>query len=175
MRRPLWLPYPMRALPVGARVKDRYLKGMGMGTRLRRLPAILHWSRGALLAVAIGLLPVTTVLASQKVTTQFATSDGKPMANAEVTVFGPGDLKTPVETGHADSAGKFVFEADRDGMWTARARTQDEVVQVMTRVGGPNQQAQRWRISPIVVTAGLLGLLGLAGWYRILLLRNRSR
>src|SRR5215469_10669665 len=121
---------------------------MSMATPLRRLFAIVNRSRGALLAMAISLLPASTAFASnffgtQKVTVQFATADGEPMANAEVTVFAPGDLKTPVETGHADSAGKFVFEPDRDGLWTARARTKGEVVQVMTRVGGPDQQQQR--------------------------------
>lgn len=164
---------PLRASPVRAHGKDRCLKGMV--TLLRRLSAIVHWSRSALLAVAICLPPVSTALATQDVTVQFATADGKPMANAEVTVFAPGDLKTPVETGHADSVGKFVFEPDRDGLWTARARTESEVVQVTTRVGGPGQQQQRGWISPVVMTSGLLGLLVLAAWYRMLIIRNRRR
>ncbi len=45
------------------------------------------------------------------------------MANAAVRVFAPSDLTTPTETGRTDAQGKFVFGADRDGMWTAEART----------------------------------------------------
>ena len=40
-------------------------------------------------------------------------------------------------TGRTNSQGKFVFEADRDGMWTAEAHTAAEVARVMIRVGGP--------------------------------------
>ena len=72
---------------------------------------------------------------THEVTAQFATADGKPMSDAAVRVFAPGDLKTPVETGHTDSQGKFVFDADSDGMWTAEAHTSAEVARVMIRVG----------------------------------------
>jgi len=147
---------------------------------LRRLPAVVHWSLGALVAVAIGLLPVSPALAlslfaTQKVTVQFATADGKPMANAEVRVFAPGDPKTPVETGHADSAGKFVFRTDRDGLWSAQALTNGEVARVTVRVGGPAQQRQREWVSPAVVIGGLLVLLILAIPYRILRARSQRR
>jgi hypothetical protein len=114
------------------------------------------------------------LFSTHEVTAQFATPDGKPMANAEVRVFAPGDLRTPVETGHTDSDGKFVFEADRDGMWSAEAHTTAEVARVMIRVGGPNSQPQS-RVSPIVVLGALFGLLAMAWWYRRLRLRNRNR
>jgi hypothetical protein len=147
---------------------------------LRRFPGVAHWFLGALVTVALGLLPESTAVAfnlfaTHEVTVQFATADGKPMANAEVTVFAPGDLKTPVETGHTDSAGKFVFGTDRDGLWSAQARTKGEVARVMIRVGGPDQQQQRGWISPVVVIGGLLALLALAIWYRVLRLRNQRR
>jgi hypothetical protein len=109
------------------------------------------------------------------VTAQFATADGKPMANAEVRVFAPGEPQTPVETGHTDADGKFVFPADRDGMWTAEARTKDEVARVMIHVGGAAQHQPQSRIRPIIVIGGLIALLALAVWYRMLRARNQRR
>lgn len=114
------------------------------------------------------------LFATHEVTAQFATADGKPMANAEVRVFAPGEPQAPVQTGHTDADGKFVFPADRDGMWSAEARTKTEVARVMIRVGGP-AQPQESRIPPVVVIGGLLGLLALAVWYRFLRTRNRRR
>jgi hypothetical protein len=111
---------------------------------------------------------------THEVTAQFASPDGKPMANAEVRVFAPGDLRTPVETGRTDAGGKFVFEADRDGLWSAEARTTTEVARVMIRVGGPDNQQQS-RVPPFVVLGGLFLLLALAWWYRGLRLRNQGR
>lgn len=108
---------------------------------------------------------------THEVTAQFATPDGKPMANAEVRVFAPGDPKTPVLTGRTDSDGKFVFGADRDGFWSAEARGGDQVARVMIRVGGESQPQNR--ISPFLVVGVLAILLAIAIWYR--LLRARSR
>ena len=90
-----------------------------------------------------------------------------------VAVFAPGDLITPVETGQTDAQGKFVFSADRDGMWSAEARTPSEVARVMIRVGGPDSEQEHSRIPPIVVILGLLALLAMAWWYRVLRVRNR--
>ncbi|MGH7046031.1 MAG: hypothetical protein ACREE2_06530 [Stellaceae bacterium] len=112
------------------------------------------------------------VFAGHQVTTQFATAAGQPMANAEVRVFAPGNLKTPVETGRTDAQGKFVFGADRDGMWTAEARTPSEVARVMIRVGSDAPQQQS-RVSPYILIAGLVLLVALAWWYR--LVRRRAR
>ena len=61
------------------------------------------------------------------------------MANAEVRVFAPGDPKTPAVTGRTDAEGKFVFAADRDGFWSAEARSADQVARLMIRVGGDAQ------------------------------------
>jgi hypothetical protein len=143
----------------------------------RRLPTTRSLAIAVLLAVFACLGPESParafdLFATHEVTAQFATADGKPMADAEVRVFAPGDLQTPVETGRTDAAGKFVFAADRDGMWSAEARTKTEVARVMIRVGGPAQQ-QPSHVSPFIVIGGLLVLLGLAVWYRILRLRNR--
>src|SRR5215472_9370906 len=111
------------------------------------------------------------LFAKHEVTAQFATPDGKPMANAEVQVFGPGDAKTPVLTGRTDGNGKFVFEADRDGFWSAEARSADQVARVMIRVGGETQPQSR--ISPFLVFGVLAVLLLVPIWYRFL--RPRSR
>jgi nickel transport protein len=65
------------------------------------------------------------LFATHEVTVQFATHDGKPMGNAEVQVFAPGDAKAPVITGRTDAEGKFVFDADQDGFWSAEAKGAD--------------------------------------------------
>jgi hypothetical protein len=94
------------------------------------------------------------------------------MGNAEVQVFAPGDAKAPVITGRTDAEGKFVFDADQDGFWSAEAKGADQVARVMIRVGGESQTSQS-RISPFLVIGVLAVLLALAIWYR--LLRARSR
>jgi Domain of unknown function (DUF4198) len=128
------------------------------------------------LTTALLLAPSPSIafdlFATHEVTTQFATQDGKPMANAEVQVFAPGDSKTPVITGRTDAEGKFAFEADRDGFWSAEAHGADQVARVMIRVGGEAQQSQS-RVSPFLVLGVLAILLAVAIWYR--LLRARSR
>jgi len=115
------------------------------------------------------------LFATHEVTAQFATADGKPMANAAVRVFAPGDLTTPVETGHTDSQGKFVFDADGDGLWTAEARTPSQVARVMIRVGAGAEQQQQTRLPPFVVIGGFVLLVALAWWYRLLRRRTRRR
>jgi hypothetical protein len=114
------------------------------------------------------------LFATHEVTAQFATAAGKPLANAPVRVFAPGDPKTPVETGHTDSQGKFVFAADGDGLWTAEARTPDQVARVMIRVGaGAPHDQQQTRLPPIVVIGGIILLVAMGWWY--LQLRRRGR
>jgi nickel transport protein len=120
---------------------------------------------GAAPSVALDLF------ATHEVTAQFATPDGKPMANAQVQVFAPGDPKTPVVTGHTDANGKFVFDADRDGFWSAEARGADQVARVMIRVGGETQPQSR--VSPFLVFGVLAILLAIAIWYRLLRIRRR--
>jgi nickel transport protein len=128
------------------------------------------------LFLATALVPTPSaafdLFATHEVTVQFATHDGKPMGNAEVQVFAPGDAKAPVITGRTDAEGKFVFDADRDGFWSAEAKGADQVARVMIRVGGESQTSQS-RISPFLVIGVLAVLLALAIWYR--LLRARSR
>lgn len=145
---------------------------------LRRPSYFARWAAVVVLAVSLCMVAESRayaldLLATHEVTAQFATADGKPMANAEVRVFAPGDSQTPVETGRTDAEGKFVFEADRDGMWSAEARTKSEVARVMIRVGGPGTPQQHSRVPPIVVIGGVLALVGLAWWYRMLRVRNR--
>jgi hypothetical protein len=112
-----------------------------------------------------------SLFGTREVTAQFATQDGKPMANAEVQVFAPGDPKKPVLTGHTDADGKFAFEADRDGFWSAEAKGADQVARLMIRVGGEAQPQNRF--SPFWLIGLLAILLAIAIWYR--LLRARSR
>ena len=97
--------------------------------------------------------------------------DGQPMADAEVRVFAPGAPNQPVVTGHTDRSGKFVFEADHDGLWTAEARRNDEVARVTIRVSDADAPSER--ISPYVLLGGLVLLLGLAIWFRMLRAKNR--
>ena len=114
------------------------------------------------------------LFAKHEVTAQFATPDGKPMANAQVEVFAPGAPKTPALTGRTDGNGKFVFEADSDGFWSAEARSADQVARIMIRVGGETQSPSR--VSPFLVFGLLAILLAIAIWYRLLRLRrNRPR
>ena len=67
----------------------------------------------AAVLAALGSMPAAALdlFAQHEVTVQFATSDGKPMADAEVRVFAPGQPGRPVLTGHTDSSGKFEFSA----------------------------------------------------------------
>ena len=113
------------------------------------------------------------LFARHQVTVQFATNDGKPMANAEVRVFAPGEPNRPALTGHTDSDGKFEFGADRDGFWSAEARTGDEVARATVRVGGQEQNQQTEPLSPFWLIGALLVLLAIAIAYRILRARAR--
>jgi hypothetical protein len=133
----------------------------------------------ALILVAIAALCLLPALPCRafdlftrhEVTAQFATPDGKPMAHAEVRAFAPGDPNTPVVTGRTDAEGKFVFDADRDGFWSAEARSADYVARIMIRVGGEQQQSQNW-LSPFLVVGVLVVLLAIAVWYRLLRART---
>ena len=112
-------------------------------------------------------------LAQHEVTAQFATPDGKPMVNAEVSAFAPGEPNKPAVTGRTDAQGKFAFAADRDGFWSAEARSPDYVARVMIRVGG-EQRSPNWLSSGLVV-AFLVVMLALAIWYRVLRARTSGR
>ncbi|HTW51065.1 MAG TPA: hypothetical protein VME45_04120 [Stellaceae bacterium] len=115
------------------------------------------------------------LFATHEVTVQFATSGGRPMADAQVKVFAPGDLTHAVQTGKTDKDGKFSFGTDRDGLWTAEAEGQGEVARATIRVGGDAGQQPQHRLSPIIVIGGLLVLLAIAAWYRFLRARARRR
>lgn len=113
------------------------------------------------------------LFATHEVTVQFATSGGRPMADAAVKVFAPGDSTHVVQTGKTNKDGKFQFGTDRDGMWTAEAQGDGEVARATIRVGGDAGSAQQQRVSPILVIGGLLVLLAIAMWYRFLRARAR--
>jgi nickel transport protein len=113
------------------------------------------------------------LFATHEVTAQFATPDGKPMANAEVRAFAPGDPNSPAMTGRTDAEGKFRFSTDRDGFWSAEAHSADYVARVMIRVGG-EQQSQNW-LPPVLVIGFLVVMLALAIWYRLLRARVLGR
>ncbi|MGC2202616.1 MAG: hypothetical protein WA633_21080 [Stellaceae bacterium] len=124
-------------------------------------------------AVLLAASPVLAfdLFATHEVTAQFATPDGKPMANAEVRVFAPGEPTKPVGTGRTDADGKFVFAADRDGFWSAEARDADRVARIMIRVGGESQSQSK--VPPFLVIGVLAILLAVAIWYRLLRARTR--
>ena len=129
-----------------------------------RTGAFLLGALAALYLLATSPAGAFDLFATHQVTAQFATPDGKPMANAEVRAFAPSELNNPAVTGHTDAEGKFVFTADRDGFWSAEARSPDYVARVMIRVGG-EQQPQNW-LSPALAVGFLVVMLALAIWYR---------
>jgi nickel transport protein len=128
-----------------------------------------------LLAMIAGAMPAAAfdLFARHEVTVQFATADGKAMANAEVRVFTPGEPNRPALTGHTDSEGKFQFGADRDGWWSAQARLGDEIARATVRVGGQEQKEEP--LSPYWLIGGLAVLLVTAVGLRMLRARNRRR
>ncbi len=128
-----------------------------------------------LLAMIVGVMPAMALdlFARHEVTVQFATADGKPMANAEVRVFAPGEPSRPALTGHSDSEGKFQFGADRDGWWSAEARAGDEIARATVRVGAPEQKEEP--LSPYLVIGGLAVLLMIGVGLRMLRARGRRR
>ena len=150
------------------------------GLVLRR-PTLWSCRTGALLFAAVAAfypfaaLPAGAfdLFAQHEVTAQFATPDGKPMGNAEVRAFAPGDATKPAVTGRTDAEGKFTFAADRDGFWSAEAHSPDYVARVMIRVGG-KQQSPNW-LSPVLVVVFLVAMLALAVWYRLLRARAHGR
>jgi hypothetical protein len=157
-----------------APIRDRYPRAMsGFDFACsRHRPTPPQHRLAAIVAAAVVLSPLAVppaiafdLLATHEVTAQFATADGKPMAGAEVRVFAPGEPNTPVETGRSDAAGKFVFEADRDGMWSAEARTPDQIARIMIRVGAGSPA--HGRVNPFLVIGGLALLLVAAFWYRL--------
>src|SRR5437763_14158848 len=115
---------------------------------------MLRFASTVVLILTAALVPAPSaafdLFGTHEVTVQFATHDGKPLANAEVKVFPPGDPKTAVITGRTDAEGKFVFNADQDGFWGAEAKGANQVARVMIRVGGEPQTSQS-RISPVLV------------------------
>ena len=115
------------------------------------------------------------LFAQHEVTVQFATPDGKPMADAEVRVFAPGHRDRPALTGHTDSSGKFQFPANDDGFWRAEAHVGSEIASVMVRVGAASAPQSDEPPSPIWLVGGLSLLLVLAFAFRMLRARNRRR
>jgi hypothetical protein len=113
------------------------------------------------------------LFATHEVTVQFATTDGKPMADAEVSVYAPGEPGHVVKTGKTDKDGKFTFGADRDGFWTAEAKINGDVARASIRVGGANEE--RGGPSPFLLIGGLLVLLAMAVGFRFLRARARAR
>jgi nickel transport protein len=128
-----------------------------------------------LLALSLCKSPAAAfdLLATHQVTVQFATQDGKPMADAEVSVFAPGDLTHPVKTGRTDKDGKFEFGTDRDGLWTAEARNGAEVARATIKVGSGSGEDQG-ELSPYWVVGALGVLLAMAVLFRFLRARTRA-
>ncbi|HVC50647.1 MAG TPA: hypothetical protein VND87_01360 [Stellaceae bacterium] len=128
----------------------------------------------ALLVAAPAPSDAQSLFGEHYVDVQFATRDGKPMASAEVLVFAPGKPDRPVQVGRTDKDGKFRFEADEDGFWSAEAHTGTEIARVTIRVGHPDRQPG-WLESPYVILGLLCALLALAVVFRYLRARERAR
>jgi hypothetical protein len=139
---------------------------LGQAARAAALLAVL-WSLSA-----VGPAAAQSLFARHTVTVQFAASDGKPIADAEVRVFAPGQPGRPALTGRTDSTGKFEFSADTDGLWSAEAHAAGEIARVTVRVGGKEESEP---LSPFWVIGGLLLLLVLAFVYRVARARIRAR
>jgi hypothetical protein len=124
---------------------------------------------------ALGSMPAAaqSLFTRHEVSVQFATSDGKPIADSEVRVFAPGQPTRPALVGRTDSSGAFKFPADSDGLWSAEARSGSEIAQVKVRVGGGTKEAEP--LSPLWLIGGLLLLLVLAVGYRVARARFRRR
>src|SRR6516162_4096714 len=137
-----------------------------------RASALLLCAVAALNLLVASPASAFDLFAAHEVTAQFATPDGKPMVNAEVRVFAPGDPSKVALTGRTDAGGKFVFDADRDGFWSAEARSADYVARVMIRVGAEAEPHSG--PSPFLIIGVLVVLLGLAIWYRLLRARARG-
>lgn len=114
------------------------------------------------------------LFATHSVDVQFATRDGKPMADAEVQVFSPDAPNKVATTGRTDKDGKFSFETDRDGLWTAEARTATEVARATVRVGDTDTKPG-FAQSPYFLFGLLSVLLVIAIWFRYLRARSRRR
>jgi len=143
------------------------------------MQSVHYWRRR--LAVAAAILALLSAIAvpaaaqslfgGKQVEVQLTLPDGKPMADAEVRVFAPGNSSRPTVTGRTDSTGKFVFAADRDGFWSAEARRAEEIARVSIRVTGADTSSEP--VSPYWLLGLFSVLLVIAVWYR--LLRARSR
>jgi hypothetical protein len=138
--------------------------------------------RSLFLAAAVMLLcearaSALDLFASHRVEVQFATSDGKPLADAEVRVYAPGDLQHVVRTGRTDAEGRFEFPADRDGLWSAEARTATEVARASIRVGGGKGEAGKTddKTASYILVGALVVLLGVGIALRRLGRRARRR
>ncbi len=129
-------------------------------------------ARAAALLAVLWSMPAAALdpFARHTVTVQFATSDGKPIGDADVRVFAPGEPGQPALTGRTDSTGKFEFSANTDGLWTAEAHAAGEIARVMVRVGSKEDTEPP---SPVWVIGGLLLLLILAFAYRVARARSR--
>ena len=145
-----------------------------MAPRPFRVSALLLGVVATLYLLAASPSGAFDLLATHEVTAQFATPEGKPMANAEVRAFAPGYPNSPAVTGRTDVDGKFVFATDRDGFWSAEARSPDYVARVMIRVDGEQQQSPNW-LSSVLVVLFLVVMLALAIWYRLLRTRAHGR
>jgi hypothetical protein len=129
------------------------------------------------MALSMALTPgpalALDLFARHQVSVEFATADGKPLADAEVRVFAPGKPNVPVLTGRTDSSGKFEFPADEDGFWTAEARAGSEIARATVRVGKPGEP--REALSPLWLIGGLLLLLIAAFGIRMAIARRRRQ
>jgi hypothetical protein len=139
-----------------------------------RAPAGLAALAIAFLLAASPAIAAFDLFAQHEVTVQFATPEGKPLADTPVQVFAPGGAPRPDLAGDTDGNGRFEFPADEDGFWIAQAHSGKEVVRVLVRVGGSGQPPER-PLSPYWVFGALFLLLILAFAFRILRARLRRR
>ena len=113
------------------------------------------------------------LFARHQVSVEFATADGKPLADAEVRVFAPGKPNVPVLTGRTDKAGKFAVPGRRGRVLDRRGarRERDRPRHGAGRRAGPAREL----ISPEWLIGGLLLGLCVALAVRVVLIRRRRQ
>ncbi|NEQ86705.1 MAG: carboxypeptidase regulatory-like domain-containing protein [Moorea sp. SIO2I5] len=89
------------------------------GLMLLSLVSVLSWSVNA---EAHGTRLESKTIEAIEINANYDT--GKPMSNAQVTIYAPNNPTTPWQTGTSDTNGRFIFAPDyaQQGNWTIQVR-----------------------------------------------------
>ena len=91
---------------------------------------------------------------------------GEPMANAQITVYGPDDPVKPWLQGTADPRGRFIFTPDAVGSWEVKVRKAGHGEIVRISIGDRGQKSPLSTVNPLqklAITAAVIwGFVGTA-------------